>query len=274
MRQPGLRRILTILVVAAWVGLAAVGYVLTRQAQDNGSLDRVRTTGVLRVGVDASFPPFESLDEAGNAVGLDIELAQGIAGRLGARAQFVNIAFDGLYDALQAARVDVVISGLPYDERRTRDVVYSQPYFNAGQMLVLRVGEHPGPIREADLPSVLVRRRVAVEWGSTGDMEARELQEGTDGMQVLPQASVQEALEALIAGRADAVIGDAVSVHQFMGTHPDAVQVSLSLTEEPHVVATSVRSRRLAAAIDVALAELEQSGALESLCRRWLQGGH
>ena len=122
---------------------------LTRAREDDGTLERVQATGELRVGLDASFPPFESLDANGNIVGYDADLARAIARALGAEPVFVNIGFDGLYDALQADRVDVVISGLPYDPRRTQDVIYSQPYFNAGQVLVVRADDEtfsdPGP---------------------------------------------------------------------------------------------------------------------------------
>jgi ABC-type amino acid transport substrate-binding protein len=268
----GWRRNLTILIVAACATLAGIAFVLIRQTKDNGSLDRVRTTGVLRVGMDASFPPFESLDAAGNAAGFDVELAQGIAARLGAQPQFVNIAFDGLYDALEAGRVDVVISGLPYDERRTRDVIYSQAYFNAGQVLLLRAGDDPGTGEAADVPSLLAGRRVAVEWGSMGDMQVRQLRKEIAGVEVLAEDNAQEALEALVVGRADAAVADAVSVLQFMGAHPNAVQVRLFLTDEPYAIATSPQSRLLAAAIDAALSDLRKSGTLDDLLQRWLGG--
>ena len=145
-------------VIILALGAVTLGQ-LTRGRGDDGTLEHVQATGELRVGLDASFPPFESLDANGNIVGFDPDLARAIAGKLGAEPVFVNIGFDGLYDALLADRVDVIISGLPYDPRRTQDVIYSQPYFNAGQVLVVRADDEtfsdPGlgmPDRSAGTP--------------------------------------------------------------------------------------------------------------------------
>ena len=251
---------------------------LARGREDDGTLERVQATGELRVGLDASFPPFESLDTDGNVVGYDADLARAIAGALGAEPIFVNVGFDGLYDALQADRVDVVISGLPYDPRRTQDVIYSQPYFNAGQVLVVRADDEtlsdpdlgtPGP--SAGTPDrTLAGRIVAVEWGSLADMETRRLKETADGLQTLPQPTAQDALGALVAGQADAAIADAVSVFQFMGDEGGKqVRIVETLTDEPYVIASRVKSRRLGQAIDEALTELRESGALDELMDKW-----
>jgi len=261
------------LLVVVALALMALAVVVINLTQDDGSLDRVRATGVLRVGLDASFPPFEWLDDKGDVVGCDADLARLIAAPLGAKPQFVNIGFDGLYEALKADRVDIVISGLPYDERRTRDVAYSQSYFNAGQLLVVLADAVFTPDQEADPSLLLAGRRVTVEWGSMGDMRARQLQKTADGMQVLPQPGAEAALAALLAGSADAAIGDAVSVHQFMGAHHDAVRIVRPLTDEPYVIASPIESRRLSAAIDAELSRIRQSGVLSTLQDRCLQGG-
>jgi polar amino acid transport system substrate-binding protein len=250
-------------VIVLLLAVIALG-LLTRGSGDDGALDRVQATGELRVGLDASFPPFESLDTVGNIVGFDADLADAIATRTGADAVFVNIGFDGLYDALLAGRVDVIISGLPYDPRRTQDVIYSDPYFNAGQLLVVRIGDK-STLRSQSL----VGRTVAVEWGSLADMEARRLSQAADGIETLPQPTAQDALNAVVAGQADAAIADAVSVYQFIGNDSGGVRVAEVLTDEPYVIATRARSRRLAESINNALAGLREAGTLDSLLAKW-----
>jgi ABC-type amino acid transport substrate-binding protein len=249
----------------------ALSLLLARGRGDDETLDRVQATGELRVGLDASFPPFESLDAAGNVVGFDADLARAVAARLDAEPVFVNIGFDGLYDALLAKRVDVVISGLPYDPRRTRDVIYSQPYFNAGQVLVLRAGDSTmaDSGSSAPLPDLLSGRTVAVEWGSQADMEARRLKQTIADLETLPQPTAQDALNALVAGDADAAIADAVSVYQFMSANGGQVRRVETLTDEPYVIASRIKSRRLAQAVDDALAGLRESGTLDALLAKW-----
>ena len=102
-----------------------------------------------------------------------MDIARAIAADLGVEAEFVNIGFDGLYDALLARRVDLIISGLPYDPRWTQDVAYTINYFNAGQVLVVRTDEQA--ITEIE---DLAARTVAVEWGSQAEMEAPAVKPG------------------------------------------------------------------------------------------------
>jgi ABC-type amino acid transport substrate-binding protein len=262
--------IVALLLVGVALGL------LVRGREDDGTLDRVQATGVLRVGLDASFPPFESLDEAGNVIGFDADLSRAIAATLGAEPVFVNVGFDGLYDALLAGRVDVVVSGLPYDPRRTQDVIYSQAYFNAGQVLVVRADDTT--IDESNLdtespgmgvPRLLAGQTVAVEWGSLADMEARQLKQTIGDLETLPQPTAQEALNALVAGQADAAIADTVSVYQFLGGGGGEVRIVETLTDEPYVIASRFKSRHLAEAINDALTELHKSGVLDALRAEW-----
>jgi len=256
-------------VITLLLGAVAMGLLMHGRG-DDGTLERVQATGELRVGLDASFPPFESLDAGGNVVGFDPDLARAIAANLGAQPVFINVGFDGLYDALWADRVDVVISGLPYDPRRTQDVNYSQPYFNAGQVLVVGADDpaltHSSGMGASEL---LSGRLVAVEWGSLADMEARRLKQTAQGMQTLPQPTAQDALHALAASQADAAIADAVSVYQFIGQGNAEIHIIATLTDEPYVIATRLKSRRLAEAIDEALADLRESGVLDQLLERW-----
>lgn len=238
--------------------------------KDDGSLERIRASGFLRVGVDASFPPFAWLDVNGTLTGYEIELVEHIAAHMGVRAQIINLAFDGLYDALQAGRVDMIVSELTYDERRTRDVIYSQPYFDAGQLLIAGPQTQDNVLETDDINRLLEGRRVAVEWGSTGDMKARQLQGDMARYFILAYPSTQEALVALASGEADVAIVDAVSAYQFTATHSNKMRIVGPLTYEPYVIATSARSPRLAAAIDAALETLKHNGILDHLRARWL----
>ena len=254
--------VMTVLVVAV------TAFILAAPRGEEG-LDRVLRTGVLRVGLDASFPPFETLDETGRVIGLDADLAQAIAADLGARAEFVNIGFDGLYDALAAGRVDVVISGLPYDERRTRDARYSRPYFDAGQVLVGRSG-HEGDKTDWELAKTwLDGGVVAVEWGSLGDMTARRWRNDGLAVEILAVDDAPAALAAVERGEARAAVVDAVSAYATVG-QPDGLAIMLFVSDEPYVIASDLKSPRLARKVDEALSRLRASGELSAIEERWL----
>ena len=260
-----------VLLLGTFIAVLALLFSGLPYPKDDGALERIRVRGILRVGMDASFPPFAWLDTDGTPIGYEVELAEYIAAHMGVRAQIINLAFEGLYDALDAGRVDMIISELTYDARRTREVLYSQPYFDAGQLLVTRAStKDDGVLETDDINRLLDGGRVAVEWGSTGDMKARQLRGNTVQYTVLAYPSAEEALVALAAGEADVAIADAVSVYQFAKSHPNALHIVCYLTHEPYVIATSARSPRLAAAIRAALETLAHSGVLDRLRERWL----
>jgi ABC-type amino acid transport substrate-binding protein len=104
-----------------------------------------------------------------------------------------------------------------------------------------------------------------------GDTQVRHFRPIAPGMEVLPNATVQEALDALVAGHADGVVADAVSVYQYMSSRHDAVRIVATLTDESYVIVAPFKSRRLAEAIDAVLSGLRQSGALDTLRDRWMK---
>jgi polar amino acid transport system substrate-binding protein len=244
---------------------------------DDGSLAQIQRRGLLRVGLDASFPPLETLNADSQIVGLDVDLARAIAADLGVDVQLVNIGFDGLYDALLARRVDLIISGLPYDPRLTQDVAYTHPYFNAGQVLVGR----------ADNPAVasvenLAGRTIAVEWGSQGEMEARwlaptpltrEKARGNEGFTLQRFDTAAAALAAVQQGQADAAIVDAPSALPLTQTlNPtEPLKIVAYLTDEWYAAAVPIHSRELLTAVNQTLARLEQSGQMAALQAKWFK---
>jgi ABC-type amino acid transport substrate-binding protein len=272
--------------------------------------DRLRETGVLRVGMDASFPPFETIAPDGTLVGFDVDLARELARRLGPgvseaegpalpapsvaegsgaegiEVQFVaNLPYDGLYDALAVGRVDVVISALVVNPARMADFAYSIPYFDAGQVLVVRaVGtriEEPGPEPVAEMTDLGGRTR-AVEFGTLGDLEARKWARRLSDLTVVPYQTAAEALAAVAAREADAALVDHVSALAAttrtlrVSEDPKGFELAIvgdPIIEEPYAVAVHRGSRHLLRAINRALAEMQADGSLEALTGRWLEEG-
>jgi len=258
-----LPRHLALLAVAALllVGLALRSGLLQRE--EDATWQRIQREGVLRVGLDPSFPPFE-VDTGGEIVGYDVDLAHALAARWGVGLQLVPTHFDGLIDGLLTEQYDVIISAFPYDPRLTQDVRYSQPYFNAGVVLVVRE-DAQGVTDVADLAG----RRVAVEWGSAGDVEARRIARRVPRLRVQPMETADAALMAVKTGEADAALVDAVSAYGFLGQQGWVKIVGEPLTDERYVIVVRPDSRRLLAETDAALSALRASGRLAELRTKW-----
>jgi polar amino acid transport system substrate-binding protein len=264
------------------IGHCSLFILLAACARPDDTWDRVRETGVLRVGMDASFPPFETIAADGSLVGFDVDIARELGRRIGVEVQFVaNLPYDGLYDALAVGRVDAVISALIVNPARMADFAYSNPYFDAGQVLVIQ-GE------ESEIKGMpdLSRRTLAVEFGTQGDLEARKWARRLSGLTVVPYQTASEALATVAVGEADAALVDHVSAlvaiartssqEQARTCLPlygvDLVVVGKPVVEEPYAVAVHRDSRYLLRAINDALAGMEADGTLEALTTKWLGG--
>ena len=245
--------------IAAGVVVAVIVVFMATRQRDKTWV-QVRQSGVVRFGMDASYPPFDGLLASGEFVGLDVELARELAQRMGLRAEFTSIGSDGLYDALTTGRCDAVISALVPDAGRTQDFRYTTPYFDSGLVLVVPV---------TSTLDNLKGRTLAVERGSEGDVRARWLARRTLGLRLLTYDTSGEAMRAVETGLADAALTDTATAREYVAAHP-ALRIGPRQTSSPYVIATHISAPELARALEQALAQVKADGALERILARWL----
>jgi polar amino acid transport system substrate-binding protein len=258
---------------------------------------RIQEQGVIRVGMEANWVPFEYVDGTGQLSGFDVELARQLGDRLGLEVQFyANLSFDGLYDALTAGQVDVVISAVVVDVGRSADFAYSTPYFDAGQVLVVRPGQQEATSAAGlsiDEMQDLGDRVLAVELGSDGDTVARRWARRLAGLSLLHTDSADAALAAVASGQADAALTDRATAlmalkaravvpgeppgqapAQREGTEGEAGgSLCISgdpVTDEQYAVVLLGESDELLNALNAALAEMRRDGTLKELEKKWL----
>lgn len=248
-----------VLIVAAWLLLRGLG-----GRQTDKTWLRIQREGVLRVGMDASYPPFEYPTADGAIEGFDADLANALAERFGVRLELLNVGFDGLYDALVDRKFDLIISALPYDPFLIKDFAFSYSYFNAGLRWV-------APRDRRDPLDDLNGVRVGVQLGSSADVEARKLQRRFAGMHLNTFDEEAQAQQALIDGQVDAVILDGVSALQFVGSHPQFAIGDELLTDDPYVIAMPVDAPVLKKEVNAALVAFRESGRLDGWLEKWLR---
>ena len=228
------------------------------------SWERVQNGGVLRVGLDPTYPPFE-VDDGGGVYGLDVDLAKAIAADLGLEVQFVYFGYDGLYDALGTEQVDVLISALVIMVERTRDFAYSEPYFNAGEILIVPAGNET-----IETMADLGDQTVAVELGSLGHVEATEWAKRVAGLEISTFSTADEAITAVQQGHADTALTDAISGRLFLRDHDGLKRLPESVTVEPFALVVRREDRQLLTMLNQSLATLQQSGQLDQIETQWL----
>ncbi len=267
----------TLLAILALVAVAlAAWFVLARwDGEEDETWARIQQEGLIRVGMDASWPPFEYIDGAtGQIVGLDVDLARAIGQRLSVEVELVNVGFDSLYDALYVGRFDAIVSALPYDPLLYGDVAYSISYFNAGQVLVVRADETE--ISESANQRIsevndLSGKRLGVELASEGDVLGRRLQKKIEGLSLENYMAPQDVLRALKGGEVEAAIVDAVSAYQFIAAEGDVQVVGHPLTDELYIIAVRLDSPLLLKAINEALVGMREDGTMERLQKKWFR---
>jgi ABC-type amino acid transport substrate-binding protein len=268
--KPALLVILSLAIIGlvAWFVLGRLG------REEDETWARIQREALMRVGMDASWPPFEFIDDDGQTVGLDVDLTQAIGQRLGVKVEFVNVGFDSLYDALYVGRFDAIVSALPYDPLLYGDVAYSISYFNAGQVLVVRADEtemSESANQQISEVNDLSGKRLGVELASEGDVVGRQFQKKTEDLSLQSYMAPQDVLWALKEGEVEAAIVDAVSACQFITAEGSIQVVGDPLTDELYVIAVRLDSPLLLKAINEALVEMREDGTLERLQEKWFR---
>ena len=218
--------------------------------------------GTIKVGTNAEYPPFESVDANGNIVGFDIDLINAIAKAAGFEVEVVNTRWDGIFVALASGEFDAVASAATITDERKETVDFSEPYFNAGQMLAVKAG--------SDIASVadLEGKRVGVQLGTTGDIWASD----NTKAEVVRYDEITLAFQALAQGDVDAIINDGPVSANIIKANPEmnVTLVGDPFTDEFYGFAVNKNRPEVLAAINEGLEAVRASGDYDQIYNKWL----
>lgn len=211
--------------------------------------------GILTVGSDVPFPPFE-FREGNELTGFDVDLMEEIASRLGlSDVRWVDTSFDTIFTQLAGGRFDAVASATTITEERSQVVNFSDPYYLAQQALTINTAETPDVASVEDLSSGDV---VAVQQGTTGEIWARDnLPEGVE-IRSFPEAP--DTYTALEAGNVTAVLFDEPSAITEAERRTDLEVVATIDTGERYGFPVNPRNEELLEAINSVLADMIEDG--------------
>ena len=224
------------------------------------ALQRITQTGELRIGTDATYPPLE-FAEGGQFSGFDIDLGNAIARELGVRATFINSGFDGIFPALQNGTFDAVMSSVTITPERSAAMLFSDPYYDSGQLIAVRQGA-----QGINAPEDLSGKKVGVQINTTAqiDLEKRA------GVSVAVYNTVDLALLDLKNGRIDAVVSDApVLRYMIRQSFPDLTTVGRRFTDEKFGIAIAQGNEDLRRAVNAALWRITESGEYDRINTKW-----
>lgn len=226
----------------------------------------VQAAEELRVGTHPTFAPFEFLDtQSREYVGFDMDLIREIGKRAGYDVKLVNMGFDGLIPALFTGTIDIAVSGITITEDRKKKVDFCEPYYEAGQGLLVRTKDVE---KYKDLTS-LEGKTVAVQIGTTG----ADVAKGIKGAHIKAFNTGAEAFQDLKLQGSDAVITDRPVIGYFMVKNARAAKgltmQKTRLDSEYFGFAVKKGNDKVKNAVDKALKEMREDGSYQTIYKKW-----
>lgn len=218
----------------------------------------------LIIGTDATYPPFEFVDEQGQLAGVDVELGREIGKVLGKEVEFRNINFDGLQTALLTGSIDLWISAVSATPERRKAVDFSEPYVKTGLSVLL--AKNSPVVKSEDLKAP--GRKLVVRLGTTGESWARE---HLKDAQIKALDNDTSCVMEVVNGNVDAWIYDQVSIMRHHAEHPEQTRSLLTpLREEVWAVALPQGKPELKAKVNDVLARMKLNGSFKRLADRFM----
>jgi peptide/nickel transport system substrate-binding protein len=218
----------------------------------------------ITVGTDATWPPFEYVDETSKAfVGLDIDLMKAIAAAGGFEYEFVNVSWDPLLAGMATGQYDAAISAMTITEERAKQFDFSDPYYNAGQIIAVRIDDE-----RIKGPADLVGKTSGAQLGTTGAIYLEKLA----GATLKTYDTVDQAFLDLINGQIDAVVADNPLVGSYVGQYATQIKsVGKPFTDEFYGIAVKKNAPEILAAINKGLQTVLAQGIIAELESKWIK---
>ena len=222
--------------------------------------EEIEADGKLVVATNATFPPYEFIDDNGDYAGIDVEIIQAVGEYLGLEVEILNIEFDTIITSVNSGKADIGIAGMTVTEDRLKNVDFSDTYATGKQVVI--TASDSGINGVADLAG----KKVGVQTGTTGDIYASD--DDTIG-EVVQYNSGTEAVLALSQGKIDAVIIDNEPAKKYIEKYDNLVIIDEEYTYEEYAMCFAKGNTELVAKVNEALAALKADGTLKAIIDKY-----
>ena len=230
----------------------------------DGLLKQVLDKGTLVAGMEGNWAPWSYHDlDTNEVIGYDADTARAIGEKLGVEVQIVEAPWESLFAGLDDGRYDIVINGVEVTDERSEKYDFSEPYAYIHTALVVRKDNEE--IKSFD---DLKGKKTVNSIGSTY-MELAE----SYGASAAGVSTLNDTIQNVIDGRADATLNADVSIYDYLNQQPDANIKIVATTEDASHVAIPIRKGDETAsfekAVNAAIEELKADGTLAELSEKY-----
>lgn len=230
-------------------------------------MDRIQSRGALILGTAGDMPPLNMTNKEGKVVGVEIDLARDLASAMGVELRIEAMPFGELLPALDAGKVDIVMSGMTMTPKRNTMVAFVGPYMRSGKALLTKSEDiaRAKDFSEVDKDSL---KLVALA-DSTSESVVKAL---APKAQLKAASSYDEAIAMVLNDQVDAMVADYTICIVAVLRHPNAglISVNAPVTYEPLGVALPPNDPLLVNFVENQLSNFQASGRLERINKRWL----
>ena len=231
----------------------------TEAAEAQADETEAAAGGTLVMGTNAEFPPYEFYEDS-KIVGIDAEIAQAIADKLGMELQIEDMSFDAIIPSLTSGKIDFGAAGMTVTEDRKASVDFTDSYASSTQVIIVKTGSTV--TGEADLNG----KTVGVQLGTTGDALAGDI----EGATIERYNKGMEAVQSLSQGKVDAVVIDQETAKAFVSNVEGIEILEEKLTEEEYAIAVKKGNTELLDKMNAAIKELKEDGTLDSIVAKYI----
>ncbi|USK58724.1 transporter substrate-binding domain-containing protein [Peribacillus asahii] len=223
---------------------------------------------VLKLGTSADYAPFEFVDTAKSdeIIGLDIDIVNAIADKLGYEIQAQDIDFNSLPTALENGTVDLVASAMNATEERKKTLDFSDNYYSAANMIVTT--------KDSTIKTVedLKGKTVGVQLASVQEELATKLNKDGITMTIEKRNRVNEIVQELMVGRVDAAIIEDEVAKGHLANNETLVAHTIETDEEAEGYAIAFpKNSDLTEQFNAELKKMKESGELDELIAKWMK---
>ena len=225
------------------------------------------TEGVLTMVTNAEFPPYEYY-EGDTVTGIDVEIAQAIADKLGLTLQVEDMEFDSVISAVKGGKADIGMAGMTVTDERLEEVNFTESYATGVQVII--VTEDSDITSADDLFAEGANHTIGVQLTTTGDIYTTEDIEAAGLGTIDRYNKGADAVMALKNGKVDCVVIDNEPAKAFVAANEGLKILETEYVTEDYAIAVSKDNDALHAAVDAALQELIADGTVQSIIDKYI----
>ena len=223
--------------------------------------------GKLHMSTNAAFPPYEMTTDAGGFEGIDVEVAQAIAGKLGLELVVDDMGFDAALTAVQTGQSDIAMAGITVTEDRQQVMDFSDSYATGIQVVIVK---EDSPI--ATLDDLSNAQFIGCHTATTGYIYCSDTPEnggyGEDHVTAYETGAL--AVMALVNGQVDAVVIDNEPAKSFVASNDGLKILDTEFAVEDYAIGFAKGNTALLEAVNAAMAELKADGTFQGIVDKYI----